>query len=109
MKENPRKIEIETKSAAPKRGAWKVMRVAKRKAHYAAQPMKTIANKQRALAHHLRYFPEDSAARAVYGKRYGVGALESPRVAPVARAVRRATRRKRAAILAARLVNEANA
>jgi len=69
----PKTIKQLTPDAVPSRAkghAHRVLRVAKRKAHYAAQPMKTIANKQRTLARHIRKYPEDQLALKMCIDRY---------------------------------------
>ena len=48
------------KKTKARKGQAKITRVAKRKALYAAQPARTMANKKRAIARHLRHFPEDA-------------------------------------------------
>lgn len=82
--------------ASPKRGGHRALRVARRKAYYAAVPARTAANKKRTLARQLRRFPEDLQASAVYESRYGKGALISPLTVPHARAVARVIRTAKA-------------
>ena len=79
----------------------RALRIARRKAYYASLPARTIANKKRTLARQLRFFPEDSQARAVYIERYGEQSAVSPLTVPIARALKRAKRRKKAAKRAA--------
>lgn len=63
----------EAKKGKAKKNVWKVARVQRRKAYYSAQPMRTIANKKRAIARHLKRFPEDAQ-----GAKYCTDAYSAP-------------------------------
>lgn len=55
-------LSADDKPKPAKRGGFKAMRGARRKAYYAARPAFTLANKKRTLARHIRHFPEDAQA-----------------------------------------------
>lgn len=86
------------KSSKARRGVWKVIRVNTRKAYYGLGPMRQIVNAKRRMARHLRRFPEDGGARQLYATRYGIGALTSPTLNAIGRALRRAKRKTSKAI-----------
>lgn len=90
-------LTLDPKPAKAGRGAHKALRVMRRKAYYGAQPARTMANKKRAIARHLRMYPEDMFAREVFVKAYGKGSDVGPKTVPLARAVKRAKRRAKLA------------
>jgi hypothetical protein len=61
---------------SPKRGGLKALRTQRRKAYYGAQMLRTVANRRRTLARHIRRFPDDAMGCAVYAEQYGGGALK---------------------------------
>jgi hypothetical protein len=67
--------ETKQKAKSSKRGGFKALRVARRKAYYASRPMFTLANKKRTLAKHIRHFPEDEQAKNIFIKLYKESAL----------------------------------
>jgi hypothetical protein len=59
-----------------KRGGLKALRSQRRKAYYGAQALRTVANRRRTLARHIRRFPDDALGCAAYAEKYGGGALK---------------------------------
>jgi hypothetical protein len=72
------------------RGAWKVLRVTRRKNYYAMQPARTLANRKRRLARHLRRYPEDAQGAAVCAKAYTKTFSDAQLAAPCGKARARA-------------------
>jgi hypothetical protein len=81
------------KSSKGRRGVWRILRVNKRKAYYGGGEMRQIVNRKRRQSRHLRRHPEDAQAKSQYATKYGAGALTSPTVNPIGRALRRAKRK----------------
>lgn len=74
------------------KGCVKLRRCLKFKTHYALQFGLTDRNRKKRLGRHIRHFPEDKAAIALYEAQYGSGTSAGLLANLVSRAFKRANR-----------------
>lgn len=104
MKNRAKLTDDPEKKTKSKHAAVKVLRTQRRKAYYAMQPARTLTNKKRTLARHLRHFPEDTQAAKLCAERYSVTFAGQAVAAATGKAQARAKARARRRAKIARTV-----